>query len=265
VRISALALLLALGSCGYEVDYSGTSYRCMRYPDCPAGFACVCGTCQVADRYQTEVIVDEPVGWWRLGERSGLVAADAICEGDAYYDGAPTLGVPGLLDDGPDLATLFDGDDDEVVTPVTVGTRFTVEALIQPSLTPPSPTQRQGIVGADVYQVSGFRWALTPSGELEFYVDESGGTGSVISAPTIDLGGPPYHVAAVNADGEVTIYVDGMQRGMGSVTAVVGDQVLRIGEVGDLLYFRGVIDEPAVYDRALPEERIRAHAMAAGR
>jgi hypothetical protein len=46
--------------------------------------------------YQGEVLVDSPVGYWRLGETSGTIANDETANNlDGTYVNAPTLGVAG--------------------------------------------------------------------------------------------------------------------------------------------------------------------------
>src|SRR5262249_49076075 len=107
-RLIAASIVVA-AACGYDVGYSGTAYRCVEHPECPDGFICVCGECRVADNYATEVIADRPIAWWRLGESSGLLAADARCSQDAYYEGGPALAEPGLLAHSSDTAVRFDG------------------------------------------------------------------------------------------------------------------------------------------------------------
>ncbi|MDX6199796.1 MAG: hypothetical protein QOJ79_2947, partial [Actinomycetota bacterium] len=48
--------------------------------------------------YQAAVLSDAPVGYWRLGERSGAVAADSSGAGrSGSYSGGVSLGVAGAL------------------------------------------------------------------------------------------------------------------------------------------------------------------------
>jgi hypothetical protein len=50
--------------------------------------------------YTTEVLKDNPRGYWRLGETSGETVNDETANSmDGTYVNAPTLGVPGVITD----------------------------------------------------------------------------------------------------------------------------------------------------------------------
>jgi hypothetical protein len=69
----------------------------------------------VAVPYRDVVLADNPAGYWRLGESSGTVAADATGGGNpGTYLGGVTLGVPGGLPGDPDRAARLDGSNDRV-------------------------------------------------------------------------------------------------------------------------------------------------------
>ncbi len=56
--------------------------------------------------YTTEVLKDNPRGYWRLGETSGETVNDETANSmDGTYVNAPTLGVPGVITDN--TAALF--------------------------------------------------------------------------------------------------------------------------------------------------------------
>ena len=51
-----------------------------------------------AKSYASTILADRPVGYWRLGESSGLVARDSSGNGfDGAYQGGVTLDTPGAL------------------------------------------------------------------------------------------------------------------------------------------------------------------------
>lgn len=58
-----------------------------------------------------------PVAWWRLGEESGLTAADASGGNVGEYVGDPMLGQPGAVVDQADFSVSFDEFDDFVEVP----------------------------------------------------------------------------------------------------------------------------------------------------
>ena len=68
--------------------------------------------------YRNQVLADEPLAYWRLGEPSGTSAADASGNGNTgTYGGSPTLGATGALAGDTDTATSFDGVNDNVSVP----------------------------------------------------------------------------------------------------------------------------------------------------
>ena len=78
---------------------------------------------------------DAPIGYWRLGERSGTTATDASGNHqDATYSGAIALGRSGALVQDPDTAALFDGSTARLVLPYSPPKNsFTIEAWVQTS------------------------------------------------------------------------------------------------------------------------------------
>src|SRR6202163_2124180 len=74
-----------------------------------------------ATGYSGTILADSPIAYWRLGETSGITAADASGHGNAgTYTGAAgayTLGQPGALFGDADPATKLDGLAGHVVVP----------------------------------------------------------------------------------------------------------------------------------------------------
>ena len=70
-----------------------------------------------------------------------------------------------------------------------------------------------------------------------------------------------YYVAATYDKHEMRIYVDGKLAGSEAHTGAIipNDYPLRIGAYSDVEFFSGVIDEVAIYSRALKPDEIKAH------
>jgi uncharacterized protein YaiE (UPF0345 family) len=92
----------------------------------------------MATSYATEVELDNPLVWWRLGESSGTTANDnspGTGDYDGTYSGSPTLGVvdsPLTPSDG--TSVTFDGSNDYVsVASVPIGTHYGVECWVRPT------------------------------------------------------------------------------------------------------------------------------------
>ena len=138
-----------------------------------------------------------------------------------------------------------------------------------------APTDIQVIIGRDDIPATGLHWwvGINPTdGLVSFFLRETNGIGSALSGVgTISLvDGSWHHVVAVrdnsaSPDGDNIIYVDGIEQGrvshnyvtwFGSVTAS-----LNIGwlDLGTGFHFDGLIDEVALYDRALPLAEIQEH------
>ncbi|MBC2710754.1 MAG: LamG domain-containing protein [Desulfosarcina sp.] len=141
-----------------------------------------------------------------------------------------------------------------------------------------APVEDQAIIGRDDVPATGLHWWIgvhNTDGRVSFFLKETNGIGATLSGVgTISLAdGSWHHVVAVrddsaSPDGDNIIYVDGFEQGrvshnyvtrFGSATAD-----LNIGwlDTGTSFYFDGLIDEVALYDRALPLAEIQEHHYA---
>jgi hypothetical protein len=231
--------------------------------------------------YSTAVLnTPNLVTFWRLNEQSGTTAVDSEDGNNGGYEGAVTLGVPGLVSsdshDSDNFAAQFDGQTGYVsvqfaanLNPAT----FTVEALVQPSAAGPN---KRVIVSSD----TGYQLVLNGSA-----IEASVATGGTFGPPVVVNAGaegePPYYIAMtydgtnlelyVNpaaSDGK-TNFVDNENTGNGRYNiAQVGYQpatsnALRISASTDAgppgEFFSGAIQNVAVYNAALSFETIVNH------
>ncbi|HEY8304560.1 MAG TPA: hypothetical protein VIG42_08235, partial [Solirubrobacteraceae bacterium] len=92
--------------------------------------------------YGKAVNSDGPVGWWRLGESSGAVAADQTGSDAGSYVGGVTLKQPSLISTDPNTAVSFDGVSGAVKIPssnlLNLTSAMTLEAWIKPASLPAS-------------------------------------------------------------------------------------------------------------------------------
>src|SRR2546427_7538138 len=66
-----------------------------------------------ASNYRAVILSDNPMMYWRLGEKSGTVAYDETAnKKDAIISRKPLLGLPGALKKDPNTSILVDGPDD---------------------------------------------------------------------------------------------------------------------------------------------------------
>lgn len=215
--------------------------------------------------YAAEVSADGPVNWWRLDEQGGTVAHDAIGDVDLTARNSPTLGGPTLVarDSGGsadfDDGTTFDEGfiKDGIPLPLSGGP-LTIEAVVRLDATGAgliaSNFTHFGGTGAALDVDLGFAVVLTPG------APQSTGFGG----PGLTVG-QVHHIAGVwNDDGTLKVYVDGVDRTVGTPSLTIADFPQQTGfaligafdEDGML----GEVDEVAFYDRALTVAEIQAHA-----
>jgi hypothetical protein len=213
--------------------------------------------------YVTAVTDDHPVLYYRLEEHSGTVATDSSGgKHDGIVQGEVVLGTPGAFEGSS--AASFGGDAGASKGQIYVGdffdfaekAPFTLEALYRP-----------------LFEDATERF-------LFFKNDNSGYTVSMLSgrltakrlwpyagAVATGLGASPgrWTHLAITFDGTVLrLYKDGVllatdpTNGASSAT----NRALTIGSSdGVSNLFAGDLDELAIYDRALPEDRVRAHSL----
>ncbi|WP_298331404.1 beta-N-acetylglucosaminidase domain-containing protein [Haloactinopolyspora sp.] len=209
--------------------------------------------------YRDLVLGDEPLGYWRLGELDGDVAADASGRAqDGTYEGQVELGEPGAIAGDTDSSARFGGgyveiQDSGVISPEGA---FTLETWVRHD----GPGRDQGLIEKyDRPAFNGYALRLTSANTLQAWVlGDSGAvnvTGSAIVSP-----GEWHHVAAVYDGSTLTLYVDGLADGTVDAPISPGDGSgsLKLGARGDDAQNRlaGQLDEPAVYDRALTAEDV---------
>lgn len=215
--------------------------------------------------YVATILRDGPVAYWRLDESEGTVAADSAGSYDGTYVNGVTLGEPGALVGDDNTAARFTQANQtfvEVPWSANLNTpEFTFEcwAKVTGGSGYRSPMTSRG----DPPQ-EGYIFYATPNNNWEFWTgpgwDGVGGA-SVENDVWVYLAG--------TFDGTTKRYfVNGQEVGSSSPSYVPNDaDVLRIGAgasespTGNY-FFEGVVDEAAVYNKALSAARILTHYQA---
>jgi hypothetical protein len=207
--------------------------------------------------------------YWRLGEASGTVAADDQAAVSGTYTSA-TLGVAGLVGSS-DPAVSFAGTSNRVQASTSsygfAGTSaFTLEAAIKPSTV--DATSRR-IFSSEVLSagsvVNGFGlWNNGTANKLQVCRIPSGTYECATASAAVS--GIAKHVAATYNGTTLALYVNGTSvastTSKGSITAPT---TFTLGARSDLAgSWSGVIDDAAVYNRALSAAEIEEHADAGG-
>jgi concanavalin A-like lectin/glucanase superfamily protein/fibronectin type III domain protein/lysyl oxidase len=215
--------------------------------------------------YSNAVIADSPAAYWRLNEASGTLAADERGANPGTYANAPSLGAASLLaTDTTNKAVGFDGTNDnvKVASSATLGfsSSLSLEAWIKPTSLPVAGAFASILTKAESYslQFNGPR--------LEFTVMQSGVRKRLQAPSGAIVAGTAYHVVGTYDGTTQRLYVNGAQVASAALSgpATVNANPLMIGSWnGSEEFFKGTLDEPAVYTGALSAARVSAHYSAA--
>lgn len=237
----------------------------------PSGLVRLAPVAPAPTPYRDEVMADSPALYWRLGESSGIVAADASGNSrTGQYSSLVNLGAPPLIQDGDtDTAATFTGGYVERAREAWMDvSTITLEAVVNANTIAGDHRMiwsRDNTVDATWRS---FQFRVKPTGELELITFAAGPTAKVLaSAAGTIVTGTTYHLAAVITPTLCTLYVNGVSVASSSTmgTMIGSNAGLRLGAAGVSAVhpFLGVMDEGAVYLSALSAARIAAHAAVA--
>jgi hypothetical protein len=208
--------------------------------------------------YTEAIMADDPVSWWRLGERTGVAAADQRGLNPGTFRGAPTLGAASLLKSDANTAVTFNGTNSmtaDTETGLAAGPAFSLEAWIRPASLPAAGQFRSIATRAEAY-------SLQFNGPLLEWTVVQGGARRRLQAPsgTVQPGGT-YHVVGSFDGATQRLYVNGIQVASVGLTGTVGAGYgFSIGAWdGSSEYFNGTIDEVAFYSKVLPGLQVKKH------
>jgi hypothetical protein len=215
--------------------------------------------------YVDAVRADRPASYWRFGEAdTSHGALDAIAGKDGAIQSGVTVRAPGALAHDADTAFAFDGVHGAVVIP----NAYTFEGIAAFSV---ELWLSLGTGGASTQRISNHRigdtgWRLVRT-EPQRIAFERWNNAVLLGAAAADLPIGTYaHVVGRYDGATIAIYVDGELRASAPDAHAIDhfEQTLvwGAGNVGDIDFFVGNIDEPAIYDFALAPDRIAAHHAA---
>lgn len=225
----------------------------------------------------TEILADNPLGYWKLDETSGTVATDS---GSGLNNGT-IAGTPALdnrslcYKDTVGKSIDFDGVNDDIdfvntlSTALNGATQITVEALFRPEDIAANRVILQVILDGTL---SGLQLGHTSSG-VRFFAQAQGPApnSQIVSSADTQTHVIKHAVGVVDfAKGMVLLYVDGVlvdsleaSFAVGAFTVGTPTGADRIGsDQGGGSFFNGKIQNVAVYNTALAATRVRAHYRA---
>jgi hypothetical protein len=214
--------------------------------------------------YRDVVLADGPLGYWRLGD-TGSVAKDEVGGHDGTYAGSVTHRA-GALASGDDGAAVFDG-----TSFVDIGnafsfmgkTPFSLEAWIAPdgfgssSDTRCIAAKNAGPLGSG--PKDGYAFFLVGGLKLSRFRDgaEDDVTASLSQVSVFT------HVVAIYDGNTIALYANGARIAEGPASQpmieVAPSFTIGASRGGAACFFRGGLDEVAIYGTPLSSERIQAH------
>lgn len=212
--------------------------------------------------YESVVKEDTPKGYWRLGEANGTEAKDASGNTQTgTYKGAPTLGTAGALVGDPDTAVTLNGTSQWISVPdsavMDLGDTLTYECWFKRGATGTQQTLLDKGPNALIVRFLTSNKILVRRNSVANICES---TVAVTDTTTW------HHLAVTKSGATVKIWLDGVDR-TGSVTNSTLENtsvILSIGasEAGTEEWWKGSLDEVAVYGAALSEARAKAHFTA---
>jgi len=211
--------------------------------------------------YAAVVAGDGPVSHWRLGESSGITAADSYGTNPGTFQNGVTLGAPSLVAaDTANRSASFDGVNDSVAVQSSTGlsppAAVSVEAWIRPSALPAAGAFASVTTKAESY-------ALQFNGPQLEFTTMQGGTRRRAQAPAGAVAaGQISHVVGTYDGAVQRVYVNGAQVATGAFSGPLGVNANRlvIGSWDTASeYLAGAIDEVAVYGKALTATQVTSH------
>ena len=218
--------------------------------------------------YAQVVLADQPLGYWRLDERNGPTAASLVDTGPSgTYARGCIFGTAGAVDAGNNAAVQFDGFSCRIefgnVFAFEGQALFSLEAWVKPGV-PDSPLGRicsKEDEGAGKHQ--GYALLLDGSTvSFDRWLDDALDSANAASSLTQGIFS---HVVATYDGTRLSVYINGQLSSSEDTTkALVNVSAPFVVGASSLSaqFFEGVLDEIAVYDTALSDERVVAHYSA---
>jgi len=202
------------------------------------------------------------ISYWNLDETTGPPFVDFVNGNNGTCsDACPTWAL-GIVDGAHDFdgsTTGIDIADDDSLD-FDNADSFSVEAWIK-------TTQSAGLrvpIGRPAGGSSMTWWLGLDPDNVSFFVQDSEGTSAQVTGTAEINDGDWHHVVVLRdaATHEIRIYVDGAFDNSASVTYLghfAGNKPLQFGYHADGYYYAGLLDEIALYNRALPAIEIETH------
>ncbi len=209
----------------------------------------------ISRSYESIVEGDGPRSYWRLDERSGNVAKDAMGQTEGVYDGHAMRGVAGALKNKGDRGVQFNGSG----------------RIALPGMSPPRAvelwlkTSAKGALPAVSFRdrASGSLYVGPMARGFARASDEDS---NLASFNVVNDGRWHHIVYTLGAGNQAQLYVDGRLHDESPWQPNWDWSQPSLGYDAFLgSYFKGALDEVAIYDHALSAKQVARHYAASGR
>jgi hypothetical protein len=227
--------------------------------------------------YDQIVMCDSPIAYWRLDETAGPTAHDVRDAYNGTYVGQVTFSTDGAV--GGSTSVFLNSSDSphqgyvSVDTPAGsplafVGTApFTLEVWAKPTAIRGDNTLLSNVTTVDAHKEGYTLYIGTPhEAGVDFSRFNDGTEYIARDASVVMVTDPPswyYLVATYDGDQTMKVYVNGnlIATNVSSAPIVPFACSFNIGasQCGATSYYQGYVDEVAVYDKALSQDRVSAH------
>lgn len=213
--------------------------------------------------YESAVLADSPMAYWRLNEVAGGMTNEVGTLGDLTVVGGGTRGVTGAVGDG-DFAFQADGVDDGLTRTagggeLTLSGDWTLDFWLKILS---NPAVNSGVIQFDTGGAGPLDLYYNgPTGII--YVRQVGGNDATATTAINDA--TFHHIAYVQDGSTGRLYIDGTEEDTDAMTIhPSSNTITAMKSVYGGENTNGVIDEIAIYPSALSPARIAAHATATG-
>ncbi len=206
--------------------------------------------------YEDVVKADRPEGYWRLDETQGKVASDSVGTHHGRYQGKPTLGLPGAVTTG--TAVAFNRSGDKLRIPDFPALALTPASTLEFWAKPPDTPSRNGNGNGHGHTRTLFQrdhdWTITQTSDGRTTFTQGN---QRLTTPRNPDPNAWHHYALVDDGTTLTWWVDATP--VASVTTARRSTRTHHGHLTVAPNAEIILDEIAVYNRALTTEQIRTH------
>lgn len=277
---TAVALVVFLPACSLLTPLDGFSEVSAPVPDAAlasedggidADGAPPSGDGAAPSAYAAAVMADAPLAYLRFGEAAPPAARDETGRMTGTYSLVGVkLGAPGALSNDPDTAVELDGSGQITMPPgaeFAGNAPYTVEIWVKQAL---SSSPIAFLVDHESWSGERRGWMLG-AGTVQLFVERYASSTANHSRSVQPLDTEWHHVAAVYDGARHLVYVDGALGVVSDALALAIPAISMPWSIGHQNCactgnsFVGILDELAIYDKALPASRVAAHFKASGR